>query len=280
MTDSGLRGYYSDVTKAWDLELDRLSVQGLYDAWQCCIGCPEFEVEMSDQHYFFTNPVDFDMFNGVIRNRYGSLEEAKFNIARFKARFAASRLKALWWIDCDSLPAELEGALLESGLQRIDDASPMIADVGSLEPGAERTHRLEVRQVRSEKDLDDFVRVFGGSYGITDSAVLSIYLSFWKWLFKNHPRKVNFYLGVLGADIVACAQLILGGKVGGIWGVGTLPAARKQGFGTVLVARALQDAKQRDYRWSMLTTSEMGRKIYEKAGFRPCRPIRRYKFTP
>ena len=88
------------------------------------------------------------------------------------------------------------------------------------------------------------------------------------------PRAVYFVLEVDGA-------VVGGGGVGPLWGgdEGTcelrkmylLPAARGLGAGKALLARCIEEARERGYRWmylETLTAMEAAQRLYEGFGFR------------
>ena len=53
-----------------------------------------------------------------------------------------------------------------------------------------------------------------------------------------------------------------------IYNVATVPAARRRGAGAAVTAAAMADAQVDGARWAILETSEMGRSVYERLGFR------------
>ncbi len=88
------------------------------------------------------------------------------------------------------------------------------------------------------------------------------------------PRAVYFVLEVDGA-------VVGGGGVGPLWGgdEGTcelrkmyfLPAARGLGAGKALLARCIEEARERGYRWmylETLTAMDAAQRLYEGFGFR------------
>ena len=58
------------------------------------------------------------------------------------------------------------------------------------------------------------------------------------------------------------------GKVAYIMNMVTSPSYRNRGIGTELFKRIVEEAKQRGYKKITLNTSEMGRPLYEKYGFK------------
>lgn len=72
------------------------------------------------------------------------------------------------------------------------------------------------------------------------------------------------------ADGRAVAQAVTNTQRGaiGVFGVATAPAFRRRGIGTAITAFAIDDARdEADLAW--LQSTEMGRPLYERMGFRP-----------
>ena len=92
----------------------------------------------------------------------------------------------------------------------------------------------------------------------------------------QHPAR-RLYLGSLEREPVATALLFLGaGVAGGLYGVGTIPEARRQGIGRAMTVVPLLEARAMGYRIGVLHTSPMGEGIYRRLGFREYCKLGRY----
>jgi predicted acetyltransferase len=62
--------------------------------------------------------------------------------------------------------------------------------------------------------------------------------------------------------------LLLTLGVAGIFGVATVPEARGRGLGTAISLHALREARDMGYKVSVLLSSRMGYRIYQRLGFK------------
>jgi ribosomal protein S18 acetylase RimI-like enzyme len=119
-----------------------------------------------------------------------------------------------------------------------------------------------VRPVRDEADRLEFVRiqseVFGLKRDVADRFLPAAAMA---------TRGVRFYLGLWGGSPAGAAIAHVDHGAVGIFGVATLPWARRRGVATAMTSAALLDAREAaDLAWLQSTAS--GRHVYERMGFR------------
>ncbi|MFT3946224.1 MAG: GNAT family N-acetyltransferase [Agriterribacter sp.] len=89
-------------------------------------------------------------------------------------------------------------------------------------------------------------------------------------LLQKHPEHAQRVVAVVDGKIVGqCGIFFSTGALGvaGIYNVGVIPAMRNKGIGRSLVLAACRLAKERGYAYATLNANDMGRPVYEKAGF-------------
>ena len=87
--------------------------------------------------------------------------------------------------------------------------------------------------------------------------------------FSIGPRAMQTtYLARLDGVAVATSLGCLVDDTVAIFNVATASDARRRGAGGAVTAAAMADAQARGARWAHLESSEMGRSVYERLGFR------------
>ncbi len=96
----------------------------------------------------------------------------------------------------------------------------------------------------------------------------------------DEGEPLRLYLARLAGVPVAVSQLFLGAGIAGIYCVGTLPEARRQGIGAAVTHAALADARALGYNMAVLGASEMGEPVYRRLGFVACGGLAEYVWEP
>jgi predicted acetyltransferase len=88
------------------------------------------------------------------------------------------------------------------------------------------------------------------------------------------------FIGWLHDMPVASTSLLLHAGVAGIYGVTTIPEARKKGIATAMTKHALRQARELGYHVAVLSPSEMSLRIYQRLGFQHYCTLQHYGWTP
>jgi N-acetylglutamate synthase len=181
-----------------------------------------------------------------------------------KALAAAERLYEAvglaFGIDLDrELHPEVRAAAEAAGLRIIEPRPGMVAAPSEV-PETNAPTGLVIRS--AEEDLDDVAAVatagFGGDLAINRAFVADP-------VFRD-PR-ARIYLAWLDGRPVSSVETSLQDGVLGIFGVTTVPDARRMGIGGAITAHAVRDrAAEADL--AFLQSSQMGHGVYANLGFR------------
>lgn len=273
------------LTNATEEELSLAVFENLYDLFRAMANhLPDgqlVENENLSRHLTFpTNP----MFKGVWKTHLSENKADEMiddTIAWFKKRNAPY---FFWWTGGNSTPSDLEERLakrgmismaeqtreLAKGILSTEQGSPcMVAELGKMNEAAlEQTpEEFVIEEVANETELYDFKQVFLESYEIPEwagqawvDATLKIGIGKTPW---------RMFVGYLKSEPVATNMLFNGGGVASVYAVATVPAARGKGIGASITLKPLLEARDRNgYKYAVLFSTEMGKNVYERIGFR------------
>ena len=170
-----------------------------------------------------------------------------------------------WWVEPESQPADLAERLMAHGLTYTEGGPGMAADLLALHEEGGAPPDLIIEAVADKAGFDLYIEALRRSYELTDAHTNGMAELFGS-LSLDLP--LRHYVGLLEGKPVAASQLFLGTGVAGIYCVGTVPEARRQGIGAAMTLAALRDARALGYRVGILHSSAMGFPVYQRLGFR------------
>jgi len=157
---------------------------------------------------------------------------------------------------------DVDAALRAMGLEMVATRPAMAVRVQDLDP-AQIPEGVEIVRVTDAEVLAELVEVEIGAFE-TDRAVAEGLLA------PSQLSLPNVRLYAALADGRAVAQAVTNTQDGaiGVFGVATLPEYRGRGIGTAITAFAIDDVgDEAGLAW--LQSTEVGRPLYERMGFRP-----------
>jgi GNAT superfamily N-acetyltransferase len=143
----------------------------------------------------------------------------------------------------------------------------MAVELAALSPAVPVPPGLIVEAVSDDAGLRDWTTVILAAFGIPAS-VEGALLNIDGRLGLKPQGPVRHYVARLAGQPVACSSSFLSDGVVGIYWVGTLEAARRQGLGSAMTLAALLEARTLGYQVGVLGSSRLGRSVYERLGFR------------
>lgn len=122
-------------------------------------------------------------------------------------------------------------------------------------------------EITNADDMDEW------GYACTAAFEFDSQLSvWWRDLHKSIPfgpdSPLRHYIGKVDGRPVVTASAFTTDQIVGLASVGVIPKYRRQGFGTAITIRALQDAMQQGCDLAVLYSSEMATKMYKQIGFK------------
>jgi GNAT superfamily N-acetyltransferase len=233
--------------------------------WADLARFPQVELHQDREIMWFVTGIPFPMCNLVCRAQFepGDIDaRIKTTLALFKSR----HLPMLWHIGPATRPAHLGKYLIAHDLVHAGDDVGMALDLLALNEELPTPSALKIESVSDVVTLKQWFHIFALSFELPEfvgQAIFDIEASSDAW--QHLPRR--FYIGWLNREPVATAMLFLGAGVAGVYSIGVLPAARRQGVGMAMTLVPLCEARVIGYRIGILHSSPMGLGMYRQLGF-------------
>lgn len=170
-----------------------------------------------------------------------------------------SSMVGCWSLD-PPRPADLGIQLLARGFQPGWRPCWMALDLHTLQPNHPTPTGLKViaDNAISLHDVKDLPYANVGGAGVYSTLV------------QRYPGRLQRFVAMLDNKVVAHSALLFttgAYGVAGIYNVGVVPTARKQGIGRAVTLAACLYAQARGYHYAVLNATEMGRGMYAQLGF-------------
>jgi GNAT superfamily N-acetyltransferase len=210
-------------------------------------------------------PVQHPFLNNVLHTQL-TPETADREISDALAYFRSRGVTDVsWWVEPDSQPADLAERLTARGLTYHEGVPGMAANLLVLHEEESVPTGLAIEAVADQAGLSLWIETFVRSSELPASWANVMAALFGDLSFELPLRH---YIGLQKGKAVATSQLFLGAGVAGVYCVGTVPEARRQGIGAAMTLATLRDARALGYRVGILHSSAMGFPIYQRLGFR------------
>jgi len=180
-------------------------------------------------------------------------------------QFFATHRRGFSVILCGTADADLEPVCEAGGLLRMGDSPGMVLE--RRLPDASPPPGVTVRVVETDADAAEFARINGeayATYGMPPDCAPAI---LGRLAVMRAPHIVSVLAGVDGTACAA-AMVILTHGIGGVYWVGTTPAARGQGLAGLCTRIVGNVAFDLGARIVVLQASVMGEPIYRAMGYR------------
>ncbi len=245
-----------------------------------CRKWPQAEVCDGDEIKWSITRIPFPIFNSIFRARLAA-RQADSMIQSVMARAEARHVPVLWWIGPQTQPADLAMHLEACGFTHDGHMPGMAIDLMTLQENGTAIPGFSVQQVSDAGTLKTLCQVLADGFGLPDS-VADAYFDLMSnvGFAGDSSTALLYYLGWLNDQPVATSMAILAAGVAGIYGVTTLPGARRKGIGARMTLAPLCEARAKGYRVGILQASEMGASVYRRMGFQEYCHLDQYVWSP
>ncbi len=235
---------------------------------------PVGEVYECPQYTRVYTGVPEPFFNGML-HAHLTPEEFDGALDAALAYFGPKGIRWSWVVGPATEPADIGPRLEARGFSGAHVGIGMAADLQAPDEGVPPPEGLEIVLVSDREMLATFVATYVAGFGMSP-AVRAPMTRIEQSIACGPGHPYRRFLGFLNGQPVGTTATMLGERVAGVYHVGCVPAARRQGVGTAMVRRALAEARAEGYRIATLHASQAGARIYSTLGFRPCTELREY----
>ncbi|GAC1626601.1 MAG: GNAT family N-acetyltransferase [Ktedonobacteraceae bacterium] len=236
---------------------------------------PGAELHEDEELQWFITGLPSSQYNAVVRTSIVS-ENVDAKIDAVLALFKAHGVAISWAVTQVTQPADMATRLLARGFTRVHEGTGMAVDLQALHKDAVTPPSFGIEEVGDQKALQMYFRVsmrgFGGSEENT-----KIYYDTYTNIGFGKDAPWRHYIGWLNDEPVTVSSLLLHAGVAGIYGVTTIPEARRLGIGAAITLAPLREARRRGYHVGILAPSKMGLNVYRRLGFQEYCKMNVYK---
>jgi ribosomal protein S18 acetylase RimI-like enzyme len=237
---------------------------------------PKAELYESQNLTWLLSGVPFPLMNTVFRTqlkRDNVDEVIKEIVAHFESKNVTS---FTWWTEPGTQPTDLGKYLAAHGFSYNEGPPGMAVDLTALHEDLKSPPGLTVERVRDAGSLRKWVHTLASGFELPDTCENAFFDLF---IGLGFDLPMLNYVGFLNGEPVAAAELFLGAGAAGIYGVVTVPEARRRGIGSALTLAPLREARAKGYRIGILHSSEMGLGVYRQLGFQEYCRMSHYVWT-
>lgn len=208
--------------------------------------------------------------NGVFLSDFASNNSIYFEakIDEMLDFFRSRNTSFIWTTGPSTSPDNLVTMLEARGFVHVDTTIGIAADLYALNGQTQVNTDLIITEVEDLAALRIMCAVEKQGFGSSDDGAQRYYNTYVNADF-GIGMPWHHYIGWLYDIPVASASLLYHSGVAGIYGVSTIPAARRQGVAATMTSHVLRQARGMGYRVAILSPTDMSEALYRRIGFKP-----------
>jgi len=219
--------------------------------------------------------------SGVLYARFANEDEryVLHKIEEVMDYFGARRVAFGWSVGPSTRPSQLAAILESRGFVYGASTKGMAVDLLAMREDVPRNTELEITEIQDLAHLRILRDMEMQGFGATQEMAQRYYDVYAGAGFGN-GLPLHHFIGWLRGAPVAIASLLYHAGVVGIYGVTTIPEARRQGVGAAMTLHVLRVARSTGYRIAILSPTSMSEAIYRRIGFNEYCQIHHYGSPP
>jgi GNAT superfamily N-acetyltransferase len=244
--------------------LDRMLANFVVHNSQLQQATPGMTVLRSDDLVIANGAVGDETFNQIVAARF-TAANVDSRIAETVALVKDIGQPFAWRVDPTSTPDSLADRIAAAGFPAQLTEPGMAAELASL-PALTVPLGLEIRRVTTSAELADYAAIVAANWDPPAPGVIEFY-SRAEAAVLDPACLARYFVGYHEGVAVCTTEVTLAEGVAGVYGVSTLKAHRRKGFGAAVTLAALHEARNEGYATAVLQASPDGEPVYRKLGF-------------
>lgn len=205
------------------------------------------------------------MVNGVVRIRL-SEEKLEDRIEATLGYFRSRRLPMLWMLGPSSRPVNLGDHLLAHGLMLASAMPGMVLNLQRLSASLSLPPGVTIEEATGKEALQHWAQAGHRSFDMPLD-IAQVLAAAQDQPGYGSQAPLRSFVAYQEGEPIGASSLYLGAGVAGLYCVGVVPEARRQGIGAAITTAPLLLARDLGYRIGVLQASPMGEPVYRRLGF-------------
>ncbi|GCE45298.1 acetyltransferase (GNAT) family protein [Thermosporothrix hazakensis] len=247
----------------------------LLDAYERLGRALEADFHRDARYTAFFSASKLALCNGVSRFHCAP-EEADTILAIIEREARARQAAVTCLVGPSTRPNDLEQRLTQRGWSLDEEVPGMAIDLARWRAPAST---VSVREVTENSMLASWLSVLCTGFGFPE-ALQQVFNGLYRRYGFSPDRSLRFFLGFKNNEPVATTLLVEGGGTVGLYGIATVPHARRLGIGTAITRAAMQEARQAGHRYATLQATPMGFPLYRRLGWHTCTHFKTFIYRP
>ncbi len=218
--------------------------------------------------------------NGVFLSSFSS-EDADYvnsKIDEILDSYMSRQTSFIWTIGPSTHPAHLATVLEARGFVQVHRTTGMAVDLHALHEQIQVNTSLVINEVEDLDALRTLCSIEMRGFGTSEEGAQRYYDTYANAGF-GIGLPWHHYVAWLHDTPVASASLLYHAGVAGIYGVSTIPQARRRGVAASITLHALRQACDTGYKVAILSSTDMSEAIYRRMGFQACCTLLHYEWS-